>query len=177
MYVRFSIFLVYFVNSFGERNKRNDSTAFGASTGLLISSVIGWQWLFVGGIFGLVIFILIMVKQKTIFGDGSVEERTKDNILLSFRSILSTGRAKSTYFYVLFNGMFYSGIFTWLGYFFYTNYGLNQFHIGLALLGYGIPGLLFGPLLDKLADHYGRNKIIPIGLSLGAVTVLMLSQN
>lgn len=153
-------------------------TAFGASTGSLISSLIGWQWLFIGvAIFGFFIFILISVKQKTIFGDRRVQEKTKDNILLSFHSILSTGRAKSTYFYVLFNGMFHSGIFAWLGYFFYTNYGLNQFHIGLALLGYGIPGLLFGPLLGKFADRYGRNKIIPIGLSLGAITVLMLSQN
>uniref|UniRef100_UPI003B3A1A9B MFS transporter n=1 Tax=Siphonobacter sp. TaxID=1869184 RepID=UPI003B3A1A9B len=74
-------------------------------------------------------------------------------------------------------GMFHSGIFAWLGYFFYKNYGLNERQIGLALLGYGIPGLLFGSLLGRLADHYGRNKIIPIGLFLGAVSVLLLSQN
>jgi predicted MFS family arabinose efflux permease len=153
-------------------------TAFGASTGSLITSVIGWQWLFLGvAIIGMVIFALIFILQKTIFGKGKAVEKTRDNILLSFRSILSTGRARRTYFYVLFNGMFHSGIFAWLGYFFYKNYGLNQLHIGLALLGYGIPGLLFGPLLGRLADRYGRNKIIPIGLFLSAVTVMLLSQN
>lgn len=153
-------------------------TAFGASTGGLITSLIGWQWLFVGvAIIGLIIFALILIKQKNIFGQRETVAKSRDNILLSFRSILSTRRARRTYFYVLFNGMFHSGIFAWLGYFFYTNYGLNQLHIGLALLGYGIPGLLLGALLGRLADHYGRNKIIPLGLFLGAVTVLLLSQH
>lgn len=153
-------------------------TAFGASTGSLITSLTGWQWLFVGvAIIGLVIFTLILIKQKNIFGKRKTMAKTKDNILLSFRSILSTGRARRTYFYVLFNGMFHSGIFAWLGYFFYRNYGLNQLHIGLALLGYGIPGLLFGPLLGRFADRYGRNRIIPLGLFLGAAAVLLLSQH
>lgn len=153
-------------------------TAFGASTGSFITSLIGWQWLFVGvAIIGLVVFSLILIKQNNIFGKRKAMAKTKDNILLSFGRILSTGRARRTYFYVLFNGMFHSGIFAWLGYFFYRNYGLNQLHIGLALLGYGIPGLLFGPLLGKLADRYGRNKIIPLGLFLGAVAVLLLSQH
>ncbi|WP_293943937.1 MFS transporter [Sphingobacterium sp. UBA7249] len=153
-------------------------TAFGASTGGLITSLIGWQWLFVGvAIIGLIIFALILIKQKNIFGQRETVAKSRDNILLSFRSILSTRRARRTYFYVLFNGMFHSGIFAWLGYFFYTNYGLNQLHIGLALLGYGIPGLLLGALLGRLADHYGRNKIIPLGLFLGAFTVLLLSQH
>ena len=128
-------------------------------------------------IIGLIIFALILIKQKNIFGQRETVAKSRDNILLSFRSILSTRRARRTYFYVLFNGMFHSGIFAWLGYFFYTNYGLNQLHIGLALLGYGIPGLLLGALLGRLADRYGRNKIIPLGLFLGAVTVLLLSQH
>lgn len=153
-------------------------TALGASTGGLITSLIGWQWLFVGvAIIGLIIFALILIKQKNIFGQRETVAKSRDNILLSFRSILSTRRARRTYFYVLFNGMFHSGIFAWLGYFFYTNYGLNQLHIGLALLGYGIPGLLLGALLGRLADRYGRNKIIPLGLFLGAVTVLLLNQH
>ncbi|WP_158799405.1 MFS transporter [Pedobacter sp. L105] len=153
-------------------------TAFGSSAGALITSVIGWQWLFVGvASIGLVIFALILIQQKNIFGKKETVVKTRDNILLSFLSILSTGRARRTYFYVLFNGMFHGGIFAWLAYFFYKNYGLNEFQIGLALLGYGIPGLFLGPLLGKLADRYGRNKIIPLGLFLGAVTVLLLSQN
>lgn len=153
-------------------------TAFGSSAGALITSLIGWQWLFVGvAISGLSIFVLILTQQKNIFGKTEAVAQTSDNILVSFNSILSTRRARRTYFYVLFNGMFHSGIFAWLGYFFYKNYGLNELQIGFALLGYGIPGLLFGPLLGRLADRYGRNKILPLGLFLGATSVLLLSQH
>ncbi|PQA59913.1 MFS transporter [Siphonobacter curvatus] len=152
-------------------------TAFGSSAGALITSFVSWRWLFVGvAAIGLVIFMLTL-RQKNNFEKREAVAKTKDSILRSFHTILSTERARYTYFYVLVNGMFHSGVFAWLGYFFYKNYGLNERQIGLALLGYGIPGLLFGPLLGRLADRYGRNKIIPIGLFLGAVSVLLLSQN
>lgn len=153
-------------------------TAFGSSAGALITSLIGWKWLFVVvAIMGLAIFFLIWKQRKNIFGKVQAVAKSGDNILLAFKNILSTGRARRTYFYVLINGMFHSGIFAWLGYFFYKNYALNELHIGLALLGYGIPGLLLGPLLGRLADRFGRNKIIPLGLFIGAVSVLLLSQN
>ncbi|WP_343658026.1 MFS transporter [Chryseobacterium sp.] len=153
-------------------------TAFGSSAGALITSVIGWQWLFIGvaGV-ALLIFFLILMYQKNIFKEGGELAESNDNILLSFHGILSSRRARRTYFYVLLNGMFHGGIFAWLAYFFYKNYSLNEFQIGLALLGYGIPGLLLGPLLGRLADRYGRSRIIPLGLFLGSITVLLLSQN
>ncbi|MGJ1193814.1 MFS transporter [Sphingobacterium siyangense] len=153
-------------------------TAFGSSAGALITSLVGWQWLFIGvASIALLILLLIVMYQKDIFKANETVRGVKENIFLVFCNILSSGRARHTYFYVLFNGMFHGGIFAWLAYFFYRNYGLDELQIGLALLGYGIPGLLLGPLLGKLADHYGRQRIIPLGLFLGALTVLLLSQN
>lgn len=153
-------------------------TAFGSSAGALITSLVGWQWLFIGvASIALLILLLIVMYQKAIFKANDMIRGVKENIFLVFCNILSSGRARHTYFYVLFNGIFHGGIFAWLAYFFYRNYGLDELQIGLALLGYGIPGLLLGPLLGKLADHYGRQRIIPLGLFLGALTVLLLSQN
>ena len=153
-------------------------TAFGSSAGALITSLVGWQWLFIGvASIALLILLLIVMYQKDIFKANETVRGVKENIFLVFCNILSSGRARHTYLYVLFNGMFHGGIFAWLAYFFYRNYGLGELQIGLALLGYGIPGLLLGPLLGKLADHYGRQRIIPLGLFLGALTVLLLSQN
>ncbi|QMV68006.1 MFS transporter [Sphingobacterium paramultivorum] len=153
-------------------------TAFGSSAGALITSLVGWQWLFIGvASIALLILLLIVMYQKDIFKANETVRGVKENIFLVFCNILSSGRARHTYFYVLFNGMFHGGIFAWLAYFFYRNYGLDELQIGLALLGYGIPGLLLGPLLGKLVDHYGRQRIIPLGLFLGALTVLLLSQN
>ncbi|MGJ1242695.1 MFS transporter [Sphingobacterium siyangense] len=153
-------------------------TAFGSSAGALITSLVGWQWLFIGvASIALLILLLIVIYKKDILKVNETVRGVKENIFLVFCNILSSGRARFTYFYVLFNGMFHGGIFAWLAYFFYRNYGLGELQIGLALLGYGIPGLLLGPLLGKLADHYGRQRIIPLGLFLGALTVLLLSQN
>jgi len=73
--------------------------------------------------------------------------------------------------------MFHSGIFAWTGFFFFSNYHLNEKGVGLALIGYGIPGLLSGPFLGKMADRYGRNKIIPLGITVGAVSVLLLAMH
>lgn len=152
-------------------------TALGSSVGALFSSLIGWRWLFAGvAAAGLAITIMIMVWRNWLFTTVRQPTTTPQPVLASFRAILSLKRARWGYGYVMFNGMFHSGVFAWLGYFFYKNYGLNEMQIGLALLGYGIPGLLLGPFLGKLADRYGRNRIIPLGILVGALAVLLLSQ-
>ena len=38
---------------------------------------------------------------------------------------------------------------------FVQRYHLGEIGIGLALLGYGIPGLLLGPLIGRAADRLG----------------------
>ncbi|WP_221887953.1 MFS transporter [Chitinophaga polysaccharea] len=152
-------------------------TAFGSSVGALFSSLIGWKWLFVGvAAAGLAISILIIVLRNWLFDASKEVIGSQKNILSSFHTILSQKRARWGYSYVMFNGMFHSGIFAWLGYFFYKNYGSNEMQIGLTLLGYGIPGLLLGPFLGKLADRYGRSKIIPLGIFVGSLAVLLLSR-
>jgi len=153
-------------------------TAIGSSVGALFSSLIGWRSLFVYvAAAGFAIMIMIILLRNRLFDTSSMAISARENILVSFRTILSMKRARWGYSYVLFNGMFHSGIFAWLGYFFYKNYGLNEMQIGLALLGYGIPGLLLGPFLGKLADRYGRSKIIPVGIFISSLAVLLLSRN
>jgi predicted MFS family arabinose efflux permease len=65
--------------------------------------------------------------------------------------------------------MFHSGIYSWLGLYFWQRYHLGDEGIGLALLGYGIPGMLFGPFFGHLADRVGRKRIIPLGILIGAL--------
>src|SRR6266446_4210864 len=65
--------------------------------------------------------------------------------------------------------MFHSGVFTWLGVYFERHYGIGPAGIGLTLLGYGVPGFLFGPLIGRAADRWGRARLLPIGLGLSAV--------
>lgn len=66
--------------------------------------------------------------------------------------------------------MFHSGVFSWLGLYFSQRYHLGDSGIGLALLGYGVPGMLLGPLIGHIADQIGRNRIIPLGILIAALS-------
>ena len=152
--------------------------AFGSTAGALLTAQLGWQMMFwaVAAI-GLCILVILIVYRKSF--RQQTHKRT-DGFRVMYRSlkeVFNLPRGKRTYLFVLFNGMFHSGVFSWTGYFFYKTYHLSQREVGLALLGYGIPGLLLGPLLGKLADRFGRDRIIPAGILVGALSAIILSMN
>ncbi len=60
-------------------------------------------------------------------------------------------------------------MYTWLGLYFARTHGLGEVGIGLALLGYGVPGFLFGPVIGRAADRWGRRWLIPAGLGISAL--------
>jgi predicted MFS family arabinose efflux permease len=51
---------------------------------------------------------------------------------------------------------------------------LSDFGIGLALLGYGVPGFLLGPLVGRAADRWGRLWLIPAGIGIAALAAAVL---
>jgi predicted MFS family arabinose efflux permease len=57
----------------------------------------------------------------------------------------------------------------------HQRFGLDETHIGLVLLGYGVPGMLFGPIIGRLADRYGRSVIVPSGVLLTGLCALSLA--
>jgi predicted MFS family arabinose efflux permease len=75
---------------------------------------------------------------------------------------------------VLLNAVFHSGVFTWLGLYFERRYGLGEVGIGLALLGYGVPGFLLGPPNGRAADRWGRRWLVPAGLGIAALAASVL---
>ena len=96
------------------------------------------------------------------------------DLVAAYRSLLGAGRGQRTYAYVFLNGVFHSGVYTWLGLYFYQRYGLGPVGIGLALLGYGVPGFLLGPIIGRAADRWGRNWLLPIGFGVAGVSALIL---
>jgi MFS family permease len=72
------------------------------------------------------------------------------------------------------NAIFHSGVFTWLGVYFSRRHGLGEVGIGLALLGYGVPGFLLGPIIGRAADRCGRRWLIPSGLAIGGLAAAAL---
>lgn len=150
-------------------------TATGATLGALMEPVVGWQGLFLA-----VAALSALLTIAAVTG-GAIPRLPRPTapawsaIVRGYASLLSFSRGRRTYSYVLINAVVQSGVYTWLGLYLRQRFGLGEVGIGLALLGYGIPGLLFGPVIGRLADRYGRFRIIPAGVALTAVCALVLA--
>jgi predicted MFS family arabinose efflux permease len=149
--------------------------AFGSPLGALVIPLTDWSGLFIlVGASGLIILLLFRRYLAAIEFTSPQSRGTLRDLFRSYTHILRTARAQRTYVYVLLNSMFHSGVFTWLGVYLERRYHLGPAAIGVALLGYGVPGFLFGPLIGRAADRWGRAKLIPIGLILSSLAAMAL---
>lgn len=149
--------------------------AFGSPLGAMVVPFVGWQGLFViVGAAGVVLLLILLPFRSIIATTVQPVTGTLKDLFRGYRDLLGAPRGQRTYGYVLINSMFHSGVFTWLGVYFERRYGLGPTGIGLALLGYGVPGFLLGPLIGRVADRWGRAKLIPIGLLLSAFAAAAL---
>lgn len=151
--------------------------AFGSTAGAVLEPFITWRGLFVavsGG--GLITLGLLWPRRALLARISRGQTLRTKQLLVAYRELLvRSPRGRRTYAYVLLNGIFHSGVFTWLGVYFAERYGLGEIGIGLALLGYGIPGFLFGPLIGRAADRFGRRRLLPIGFAIGGVSAAGLA--
>jgi predicted MFS family arabinose efflux permease len=144
--------------------------AFGSPLGAMIVPVVGWQGLFLFvGIASVAVLLVLLPSRAVIAATAQPVTGSFGDLLNGYKNLLGSPRGRRTYSYVFLNSMFHSGIFTWLGVYFERRYGIGPAAIGLALLGYGVPGFLLGPLIGRAADRWGRAKLLPIGLALSAV--------
>jgi predicted MFS family arabinose efflux permease len=151
--------------------------AFGSTVGAVLEPLITWRGLFIGvaGLATIVSIALLPYTQILNVRPADGGRITFAGALMGTRNLLQSSRGKRTYGYVLFNGIFHSGVFTWLGLYFSQRHGLTEVGIGLALLGYGVPGFLMGPAIGRLADRVGRSLLIPIGVGISAASAFGLS--
>ncbi|GGF25563.1 MFS transporter [Echinicola rosea] len=152
--------------------------ALGSTAGVVLEPFIGWRMLFLGiAILGAIIlwFISFQIDFKS-----QKPELNKPNVrqvFSKFFHLLSMSRGAKTYSSVFWNGIFHSGIYTWLGYYFSVKYILGEIGIGLAILGYGVPGFLFGSSIGRAADRWGRFRLIIPGLGIAALATALLATN
>ena len=150
--------------------------AVGSTVGALVEPAIGWRGLFLGvSALGAGVLILL-VQRRALLGERPAgKPRPLRVVARGYVGLLSFPRAQRTYAYVLVNAVVHSGIYTWLGLYLRQRYGLGEVGIGLALLGYGVPGFAFGPVIGRLADRRGRARLIPLGLAAAAVCAALLA--
>lgn len=152
--------------------------AFGSTFGAVLEPLLGWRGLFLLVALAAVgVFVVLLLHRSLISSTRKAVPETMEELFRGYRDLIGTPRGQRTYGYVFVNSIFHSGVFTWLGVYFEQRYGLGPVGIGVALLGYGIPGFLFGPLIGRAADRWGRARLLPIGLGLGALGAATLIFN
>lgn len=150
-------------------------TATGAAIGALLEPLIGWRALFLGVALLSALVVAAALATGAFPRIATVAAPAWSAVARGYQALLALSRARRTYGYVLLNAILQSGVFTWIGVYLHRRFGLGETGIGLVLLGYGVPGLLFGPIIGKLADRYGRARIIPVGVTLTGVCALLLA--
>jgi predicted MFS family arabinose efflux permease len=136
---------------------------FGSTLGPMLNPLFGWRNEF--RVLGLVCCLssvsigrsahsLIRVKRRPISFARVIHE---------YVAVLDTYRGGRTMMFIFCNGAFHGGIFAWLGLLLIRRYHLQDTGIGLALAGYGLPGILFGATIGRWGDRYGRRYVVPLG--------------
>lgn len=144
--------------------------AAGSAGGAILEPFVGWRMLFLctAAAGGLVLWRL--QRYSDLFDTAKVEKLpTLRQVFRGYNQILRTFRGQRTYVYVLWNGIYHAGVFTWLGLYLSQRFDMDALTIGLTILGYGIPGLLFSTLIGKAVDRWGRRWLIPSGLLMAAL--------
>jgi predicted MFS family arabinose efflux permease len=151
--------------------------AIGSTAGALAEPSVGWTGLFLTAAgTGVVLAVAAALVLRSVpTARRPPTRRSLRALAAGYRGLLRTGRGRRTYGYVLINAMLHSGIYTWLGLYLQRRFGLGEAGIGLALLGYGVSGFCFGPTIGHLADRYGRARLIPTGVAVGATCALLLA--
>lgn len=152
--------------------------AFGSTLGAVLEPFIGWRGLFMAvAAAGGIVLLLFLPYRRMITAAMQPAGGTLGDLIRGYMDLLGTPRGQRTYAYVFVNSMFHSGVFTWLGVYLEQRYALGPVGIGLALLGYGVPGFLLGPLIGRAADKWGRARLLPIGLALSTLAAVCLLLN
>lgn len=147
--------------------------AAGSTLGAVLEPVLGWRGVFVAvGALTLPVGALL-IRDRRLLDTGLRTRGTLGDLVKAYQALVARGLR--TYAFVFTNATFHSGVFTWLGLYFARRYGLGEVGIGLALLGYGVPGFVLGPAIGRAADRWGRRWLVPAGLAVAATAALLLA--
>lgn len=144
--------------------------AAGSAGGAVLEPFVGWRSLFIGTAVLAALVLWGLQRYGALF-DTPKEKKlpTIRHIFRGYSQILGSFRGKRTYAYVLWNGIYHSGVYTWLGLYLSQRYNMDALSIGLTILGYGIPGLLLSSLIGRAVDRWGRRWLVPAGLVMAAL--------
>jgi predicted MFS family arabinose efflux permease len=148
--------------------------AVGATVGPLLEPWLTWRGLFIA-IGAACALVAVLLSRALGRSSANPNPASIPTLVRQYGRLVRTRRGATAYGYIFLNGVFHSGVFSWLGVYFTQRYDLAPREIGFALLGYGIPGFLLGPVIGRAADRVGRRPLILGGLVLAAICAFVLT--
>jgi predicted MFS family arabinose efflux permease len=138
--------------------------------GVFLTGFIPWRWIFfIPALVGLAALLLIYFNLP-------LTKRASLAKKVTYGKVLFSHRGRRVYSYVFLTAFIATGIYSWLGVFFWQEKGFTQFQISTLLTMAGI-GSIFGPLLGGvLADKWGRRPLVVLGLFLAGFSVFFFTR-
>ena len=147
---------------------------FGSTLGPILNPLVGWrnEFRLLACVCGLgAVFVF---KNACSVISVNIRPVSFRRVLREYIIVLNAPRGGRTMTFIFCNGAFHGGIFAWLGLLLTRRYHLHDAGIGLALAGYGLPGILFGSLIGRWGDRYGRRYVVPVGFLWAAGCAFLL---
>jgi predicted MFS family arabinose efflux permease len=146
---------------------------FGPSIGGWLNGLIGWRCLYrCIRMLAAVLFLIYFLKDR--------RERQAGIVPPDLKSAARSGsdwKSRYTYGFVYLTGVFHSGVFVWISYYFTTQYGLDEFHIATDLFIFGLPGFVITILMFRYQLDKKVITILYVALGLTIVGLLVLMGN
>lgn len=144
---------------------------FGPSLGGWLNEIIGWRCLYriIRTLAALLLLIYLWHDRRERY-DG-----VEPFLIKAAGRSRSEWKSRYSYSFVYLTGVFHSGVFVWISYYFTTYYGLDEFHIATDLFIFGLPGfvvtlLMYFYRLDKKAITI---LYASLGLTIAGLLALM----
>jgi predicted MFS family arabinose efflux permease len=149
--------------------------AFGSTLAAVAEPALGWRGVFVSVGAASIVVPIVAWRHRRLLGTDRPAVTGGGSVLRGYLSLLATPRGRRAFGCIAVNGAFHSGVFTFLGIYFSKTYHLGEIGIGIAFLGYGVPGLLLATTIGSAADRLGRRWLIGSGLVLAAAAAAVLA--
>jgi predicted MFS family arabinose efflux permease len=147
---------------------------FGSTLGPVLNPLVGWRNEFRALACVCSLAAVLILKSSKWSTKITSRLSSFDQVIREYLVVLETPRGGRTVAFIFCNGAFHGGIFAWLGLLLMSRYHLHDTGIGLALAGYGLPGIFFGTVIGKWGDRYGRSYIVPAGFFWAAGCAFLL---
>jgi predicted MFS family arabinose efflux permease len=149
---------------------------FGPTFGACLYPEIGWriQFIVLVAICGM-LFIWLNYQFRSFSIEKKHAALRLDTLYRKCRMLLKNHAGKKIYCFIFLNGVFHSGMFVWISYYFSTAYHFDDRSMGLGLLLFSLPGLLMAVSITTAIARYGSYKVIFAGLFVITLTIGLMA--